>query len=215
MAWVSKAYYALAPVIRQVKLVYHVTMGTSSWGITLPILSRGSAGARAVSHAPSSGSVRQPLGRASQISQQGSGDLLCMGNVNWVYTVQRQPPIYSTGHGSNSGTNVLGMVGKGTLIYPAGGPTRAAPGRDPTPKGGGAPPPPPSTDPKIVVRNNVLCRRRRRRRFCFRYRAGGNFFVRPYVSVLKILRISWKIQKWLKSPKKDFDPDPASGSDLG
>ena len=27
-------------VIRQLKLVYHVTMGTNSWGITLPILSR-------------------------------------------------------------------------------------------------------------------------------------------------------------------------------
>ena len=72
-----------------------------------------------------------------------------------------------------------------------------------------------SMDPKIVVRNNVLCRRQRRRRFCLRHRAGGNFFVRPYVSELKILRISWRIQKWLKSTKKDFDPDPASGSDLG
>ena len=40
VAWVSKAYYALTPVIRQLKLVYHVTMGTNSWGITLPILSR-------------------------------------------------------------------------------------------------------------------------------------------------------------------------------
>ena len=40
VAWVSKAYYAPAPVTRQLKLVYHVTMGTNSWGITLPILSR-------------------------------------------------------------------------------------------------------------------------------------------------------------------------------
>ena len=72
--------------------------------------------------------------------------------------------------------------------------------------------PPPSTDPKIVARNNVLCRRRR---FCFRHKAGGNFFVLPYVSVLKILRISWRIPKWLKSTKKDFDPNPASGLDLG
>ena len=47
----------------------------------------GTAGARAVSHALGSGSVRQPLGRASQVSQQGSGDLLCMGDNNWVYTV--------------------------------------------------------------------------------------------------------------------------------
>ena len=40
MAWVSKAYYAPTLVIRQLKLVYHMTMGTNSWGITLPILSR-------------------------------------------------------------------------------------------------------------------------------------------------------------------------------
>ena len=67
----------------------------------------------------------------------------------------------------------------------------------PDPKGGGDPPP--STDPKIVARNNVLCRRRR---FCFRHTAGVIFFVRPYVSVLKVLRISWRIEKWLKSTKK-------------
>ena len=40
VAWVSKAYYAPAPVTRQLKLIYHVTMGTNNWGITLPILSR-------------------------------------------------------------------------------------------------------------------------------------------------------------------------------
>ena len=40
VAWVSKAYYAATPMIRQLKLVYHVTMGTNSWRITLPILSR-------------------------------------------------------------------------------------------------------------------------------------------------------------------------------
>ena len=40
VAWVSKAYYAPVSVVRQLKLVYHVTMGTNSWGITLPILSR-------------------------------------------------------------------------------------------------------------------------------------------------------------------------------
>ena len=82
------------------------------------------------------------------------------------------------------------------------------------PQGGGVTPPP-STDPKMVVQNNGSCGRQKRRRFCFRHTAGGNFFVRPYVSVLKILRILWRIQKWLKSTKKDFDPDPTSGSDLG
>ena len=40
VALVSQAYYAPTPVIRQLKLVYHVTMGTNSWGLTLPILSR-------------------------------------------------------------------------------------------------------------------------------------------------------------------------------
>ena len=90
------------------------------------------------------------------------------------------------------------------------GTTGADPGQDPTPKGGGVPPP--STDPKMVVQNNGFCGRRR---FCFRHMAGVNFFVQPYVSVLKILRILWRIPKWLKSTKKDFDPDPASGSDLG
>ena len=70
------------------------------------------------------------------------------------------------------------------------------------PQGGGGGDPPPSTDPKIVARNKVLCRRRRRRRFCFRHTAGGIFLVPPYVSILKILRILWRIQKWLKSTKK-------------
>ena len=40
VAWVSKAYYAPTPVIRRLTLVHHVTIGTNSWGITLPILWR-------------------------------------------------------------------------------------------------------------------------------------------------------------------------------
>ena len=40
VAWTSKAYYAPISVIRQLKPVYHVTMGTNSWSITLLILSR-------------------------------------------------------------------------------------------------------------------------------------------------------------------------------
>ena len=82
------------------------------------------------------------------------------------------------------------------------------------PQRGGVTPPPPSTDPKMVVQNNGFCGRWRRRRFCFRHTAGGNL-VRPYVSALKILRILWRIQKWMKSTNRDFDPDPTSGSDLG
>ena len=40
VAWVAKAYYAPVPVMRQLKLVYHLTMGTNNSGITQPILSR-------------------------------------------------------------------------------------------------------------------------------------------------------------------------------
>ena len=98
VAWVSKAYYAPASAIRQPKLVYHVTMASKSWGIRLPI-----------------------------VSQQGGGDLLCMGGVNWVCTDQRQPSIYPTGHGSNCRSNAPGMVGEGTLIYPMGGPAGGPP----------------------------------------------------------------------------------------
>ena len=87
----------------------------------------GTAGARAVSHAPGSGSVRQPFGGASQVSRQGSGDLLCMGDNHRVHIVQRKPPIYPAGHGPDRGAGVLGMVGKGTLKYPTGGPTGAPP----------------------------------------------------------------------------------------
>ena len=48
------------------------------------------------------------------------------------------------------------------------------------PQRGGGRTPPPSTDPNMVVWNNGVCGRRR---FCFRHAAGGNFFVRPYVSI--------------------------------
>ena len=89
----------------------------------------GSARARAVSHAPGSGSVRQPFGGASQVSRQGNGNLLCMVNNHRVHTIQRQPPIYPAGHGPNGRTDVPGMVGKGTLQYPTGGPAGGPPGK--------------------------------------------------------------------------------------
>ena len=38
----------------------------------------------------------------------------------------------------------------------------------------------------------------------------GEIFFLPYVSMLKVLRILWRIQKWMKNTKKDID-----GSDLG
>ena len=77
----------------------------------------------------------------------------------------------------------------------------------PNPKGGGYPP-----SPKWLYRSLGFVGARD---FVLGIRQGGNFCVPPYVSVLKILRILWRIQKWLKSTKKDFDPDPASGSDPG
>ena len=46
-------------------------------------------------------------------------------------------------------------------------------------------------------------------------RRQREMFVSPDVSILKILRILWRIQKWMKNTKKDFDPDLTSGSDLG
>ena len=129
VARVSKAYYAPTPVITQLKLVYHVTMGTNSWGITLPILSRPRLQGRLALPEPELSLLGEPHKYQTNIKYQISNneDLLCMGGVNWVYTVQRQPSIYPTGHGSNCGTNVPGMVGEGTLLYPAGGPAGGPP----------------------------------------------------------------------------------------
>ena len=50
--------------------------------------------------------------------------------------------------------------------------------------------------------------------FALGKRQGEVFFVRPYVSILKILRILRRSQKWMKNTKKDFDPDPTSKSEL-
>ena len=44
-------------------------------------------------------------------------------------------------------------------------------------------------------------------------RQGENFLFDP-MSTFKILRILWRIQKWMYNTEKDFDPDPTSGSDL-
>ena len=130
----------------------------------------------------------------------------------WGEEGRQEPPRQERGSRSASGAQSTALMhghgggGGGWLVekyvsFIQSGPvTGGAPGRDPTPKGGGGTPP--STDAKIVARNNVLCRRQRRRRFCFRHTAGGIFLVRPYVSILKILRISWRIQKWLKSTRK-------------
>ena len=44
---------------------------------------------------------------------------------------------------------------------------------------------------------------------------GNLFFLLPYVSILKTLRILWRIQKMGGTNKKIFTPDLTSGSDLG
>ena len=36
----------------------------------------------------------------------------------------------------------------------------------------------------------------------------GEKFFSPYVSILEILRILWRIQKWVKNTKKKIDPQP-------
>ena len=51
--------------------------------------------------------------------------------------------------------------------------------------------------------------------FVLGIRQGEIFLFDPCVSILKILRILWRIQKWMKNTKTDFDPDPTSGLDLG
>ena len=44
----------------------------------------------------------------------------------------------------------------------------------------------------------------------------GKCFVLPDVSVLKMVRLLWRIRKRVKdTKKKHFDPDPTSGLDLG
>ena len=43
---------------------------------------------------------------------------------------------------------------------------------------------------------------------------GEMCFVLPDGSMLKILRNVWRIQKWVKNTKKQFDPNLTSGSDL-
>ena len=104
-------------------------------------------------------------------------------------------------------------------------PMGAAPGQDPTPRGGGVPPPlmepdgmshrgppPPCTDPKMVVQNIGFCGARGAGDFVLGIRQGEIFFVRPDVFVLKILRILWRIQKWMKNTKKDFGPGAPTGT---
>ena len=44
--------------------------------------------------------------------------------------------------------------------------------------------------------------------------AGGYFFL-PHVSIPKILKILWSIQKWVKNTEKILNPDLTPRSDLG
>ena len=45
-----------------------------------------------------------------------------------------------------------------------------------------------------------------RRRFCFRHMAGGELLFSLHVFLLKVLRISWRVQKWVNNTKKKYDP---------
>ena len=81
--------------------------------------------------------------------------------------------------------------------------TGGAPGRDRTPKGAGAtPPPPPLRTPKLSHSTICFVGAGGAGDFVLGIRHGKFFFVRPYVSVLKTLRISWRLPQWLKSTKK-------------
>ena len=113
------------------ELVYHMTMGTNSWGITLPILSRPRTQGGLPLPEPELFLMHHPFVSllVSQVSRKGSGDLLYMGDNHRVHTIQRQPPIHPAGHGPDGGADVLGMVVKGTLTYPTGGPTGSTPGK--------------------------------------------------------------------------------------
>ena len=90
--------------------------------------------------------------------------------------------------------------------------TGAAPGQDPTPKPPPPPPPPPLQPPKWLYRTMGFVGAGD---FVLGIRQGEIFLFDPMCLYSKILRILWKIQKWLRSTKKYFDPDPTSGSDLG
>ena len=63
------------------------------------------------------------------------------------------------------------------------------------PQRGGGPPPPLWTP---ILSHGTMCFVGAGD-FVLGIRQGEFFFVRPYVSLLKILRILWRIQKWLKS----------------
>ena len=88
--------------------------------------------------------------------------------------------------------------------------TGAAPGQDPTPGGGGGTP---LLTPKWLCRTMDFVGAGGAGDFFLGIRQGENFLFDP-MSTLKILRILWRIQKWMKNTEKDFDPDPTSGSDL-
>ena len=69
-------------------------------------------------------------------------------------------------------------------------------------RGGGGGTPPPLRTPKLSHGTVCFVGAGGAADFVLGIRRGGNFFVPPHVSVLKILRILWRIQKWLKSTKR-------------
>ena len=137
-----------------------------------------------------------------KLKKQSQKNLICHPPFTFLVA---KPKKNHGGRGTDTTRTGLIHVGAGLICIAEVAACRSWSGPDPQGGGGGG-----STDPKIVARNNVLCRRWR---FCFRHTAGGKFFVRPYVFVLKIL--SGEFKNGSKAQKKDFDPVPASRSDLG
>ena len=136
VAWVSKVYYAPVSVIRQLKLVYHVTMGTNSWGITLPILSRPRA----------QGGLALPEPELFLMHQAAAPFVSLLGEPHkfpdkavetfyaWATAIGFTPskdnlPYIQLGMVRTADLTISGMVGEGTLQHSASGPAGGPPGK--------------------------------------------------------------------------------------
>ena len=104
--------------------------------------------------------------------------------------------------------SVAGVAGASARVCPSHG-WRSLSGPDP--KGGGGA----LQTPKWLSGTMGFVGARGAGEFVLGIRQGDNFLFDPMCLYSKILRILWRIQKWMKNTKKDFDPDPPSASDLG
>ena len=66
----------------------------------------------------------------------------------------------------------------------------------------------------LVVRNNGFCGRWRRQRFYFKQTAG-EIFLDPMCLYSQYSEFCEEFTKTMTNTKKDFDPDPEVGLDLG